>query len=269
MILFPPAKINLGLQVLFRRSDGYHELSTCMYPIPLFDVLELLPASSFVFHQTGIAIAGDSGDNLCVKAYELMRHRFNLPPVYMHLRKVIPMGAGLGGGSSDAAYVLKGLNEMFALGCSDAQLEVFAAELGSDCPFFIKNEAQIATGRGEVLAPSAVSLSDYFIKIVNPGIHVGTKEAYAGVVPETGRSALGSVLSQPISCWKDSLVNDFELSVFDRHPAIGEIKSALYEEGAVYAAMSGSGSTVFGIFEMEPEMSFMSQTSYLELIKKF
>jgi len=265
MILFPPAKINLGLRVLHKREDGYHEIETCMIPIPFFDVLELLKSPDFTFRQTGLSIEGNTGSNLCVRAYELLKSKCGIPPVYMHLRKELPMGAGLGGGSSDAAYVLRGLNDLFELGLSLVELESLASVLGSDCPFFIRNEAQLARGRGELLSRLAIDLKGYYLKLVNPGIHVGTKEAYAGVVFNTQKEALSDVLSAPIEDWKEKLTNDFEVSVFRSHPVLQEIKRNLYAEGAVYAAMSGSGSTMFGIYAFQPKESF-GASNYLEKV---
>lgn len=269
MILFPPAKINLGLNVLRKREDGYHDLDTCMVPIPLCDVLELLPSAQFEYHQSGLKIPGSTDDNLCVKAYKLLKDDYNLPPVYMHLRKEIPMGAGLGGGSSDAAYVLTGLNTLFELNIPTTKLEEYAAHLGSDCAFFVKNEAQIAHGRGEILSPCPLDLSGMYIKIINPGIHVGTKEAYNGVVPNPDAFAVEAIVSQEIEQWKVQLKNDFEVSVFSTHPILQEIREKLYEEGAVYAAMSGSGSTMFGIYLTKPNLTFQDEKSWMERVLTF
>ena len=264
MILFPPAKINLGLNVPFKREDGYHEIETCMYPIPFLDVLEILPAETFSFRQTGLVIPGNDADNLCVKAYNLMNAHYSIPPVYIHLRKEIPMGAGMGGGSADAAYVLKGLNEIFELEIAQEELELLAGELGSDCPFFIKNEAQIAKGRGEILSPCAVTLHGYFLKIINPGIHIGTKEAYAGIQFGTLTKSIKEIVEGPISDWKSLLKNDFETNCFKSHPSLEELKTALYKEGAIYAAMSGSGSTMFGIFKHEPSLTYQDKNGFVE-----
>lgn len=269
MILFPPAKINLGLNVLFKREDGFHELDSCMVPIPLLDVLEVLPADEFSFHQTGIAIPGSNADNLCVKAYQLMVENFSIQPVYIHLRKEIPMGAGLGGGSSDAAYVIKGINALFNLNCSVEKMEELAAQLGSDCAFFIKNEPQYMRGRGEILSICHLSLNGYFIKIVNPGIHIGTKEAYAGIEFGEKQHAVKKIIESPIASWKSSLKNDFEKSAFRTYPVLKEIKEKLYEEGAVYAAMSGSGSTMFGIYRTEPAKTFGKEEGFMEQIRAF
>jgi 4-diphosphocytidyl-2-C-methyl-D-erythritol kinase len=267
MILFPPSKINLGLNVLSKREDGYHELVSCMYPIPLTDVLEILPADEFSFHQTGLSIAGSSDTNLCVKAFKLMVDNFSIQPVYIHLRKEIPMGAGIGGGSADAAFVLKGINELYNLGCSIEKLEELAAELGSDCPFFIKNEAQLSEGRGEILSSCSVNLKGYYIKIVNPGIHISTKEAFAGIQFHEHKKSLKEIIESPVENWKDVLVNDFEKSIFPKYPVLEEIKKQLYSDGAVYASMSGSGSTIYGIFKDEPKLTFNSRNGYLEVVK--
>jgi 4-diphosphocytidyl-2-C-methyl-D-erythritol kinase len=269
MILFPPAKINLGLHVLRKREDGYHDLDTCMVPIPLYDVLEILPSEQFEYHQTGLVIPGSADDNLCVKAYNLLKAHYNLPQVYMHLRKEIPMGAGLGGGSADAAYVLTGLNTLFELNLSSSKLEAFAAQLGSDCPFFVKNEAQIARGRGEILSPCALDLKGMYLKIINPGIHVGTKEAYAGVLPNAEGPSVSSLIEAPIESWKNQLKNDFEVSVFSSHSILKEIKEKLYAEGAIYAAMSGSGSTMFGIFKEKTTLSFQTNSAWMERVLEF
>lgn len=254
MLLFPPAKINLGLSIISKRNDGYHELETCMLPIPFFDILEILPANEFSFHQSGLEIPGLKGDNLCEKAFRLLHKKHTIPNAMIHLRKQIPMGAGLGGGSSDAAYILKGLNELFRLELSDEDLENLAAELGSDCPFFIKNEAQLAKGRGEKLTPVNLTLKGYFLVLLNPGIHVGTKEAYAGVKPSMKEKPLEVLLENPISIWQNEIINDFEQSIFANHPKIETLKQELINVGAMYAAMSGSGSSVFGIFQNEVEI---------------
>lgn len=269
MILFPPAKINLGLHVLYKRSDGYHELETAMVPIPFCDILEIIPSDTFIFKQTGLSIPGDSDNNLCVKAYQLMKDHFNIPPVLIHLRKIIPMGGGLGGGSSDAAFVLTGINALFNLGLSHTILEELASKLGSDCPFFIKNIPQLAKGRGEILTDLTIDLRGYFIKIINIGIHVGTKEAYDGVHFSSNPNSISDILNHPISNWKNELVNDFEQTVFAIYPQLEEVKQNLYSEGAVFAAMSGSGSTLFGIFKDQPHQTYSHQTNVTELIMKW
>jgi len=252
MIIFPQAKINIGLHVLNKRPDGYHEVETCMLSVPLFDILEILPAEEFSFKQSGLHVDSEPSSNLCVKAYNLVKQTYNCPPVYMHLRKQIPMGAGLGGGSSDAAHVINGLNQLFELNIPNSEREHLAAQLGSDCPFFIEGTPKIATGRGEILNHSTVDLSGYHIKLIYPAIHVGTAEAYAGVEFYAGKENLSKILALPIEDWQGALVNSFENSIFKKHGVMGEIKNLLIQEGAVFAAMSGSGSTLFGIYETLP-----------------
>lgn len=256
MILFPPCKINLGLHVLGKRADGFHELESLMYQIPFTDILEIMPAEQFSFVSGGLPIPGSVDTNLCFRAFELMHVRYGITPVEIHLHKQIPMGGGLGGGSSDAAYVLRGLNTLFALGLSTETLQELASELGSDCPLFIDELPQIARGRGELLQAVDISLQGYFVKLVNAGFHVSTRDAFASVNFYTGTTSVAELVQQPVANWKESLTNGFEASVFAIHPQLQEIKDQLYAEGAVYAAMSGSGSTVFGIFRDQPEMTF-------------
>jgi len=256
MILYPNAKINLGLNVVEKRPDGYHNIETVFYPIGLCDVLEVEPSQTctdYSFSSSGIAIDGDPEDNLIVKAYHLLRSGYQFPAVDISLIKQIPFGAGLGGGSSDAAFMLKALNEMFELKATPNRLEKLAAKLGADCPVFIKNKAVFATGIGNVFTPIKLSLKGKFLVLVKPDIHVSTPEAYALIVPEKPEISLIDLIQRPISEWKDAIKNDFEKSVFSKYPAIGEIKDKLYEMGAVYASMSGSGSSVYGIFDVEPE----------------
>jgi 4-diphosphocytidyl-2-C-methyl-D-erythritol kinase len=268
MILFPPAKVNLGLNVRHKRVDGYHEIETCMVCVPFYDVLEILPADEFTFTQSGIVVPGNKDTNLCVKAYRLMAERFNLPAVWIHLRKEIPMGAGLGGGSSDATYTLKGLNELFNLGCTARELEELAAQLGSDCPFFVESLPKIATGRGEILTEFPLDLAGNYIKIVYPAIHVNTRNAFAGLVLSGEKQEpLESVLSGEQEKWKATLKNSFEHSVFKEHPLLAMIKKELYEEGAWYAAMSGSGSAIIGLYKNLPSHSFSSRIGYTEVIR--
>lgn len=249
MIVFPNAKINLGLYVTSKRPDNYHNLESVFYPIPFHDVLEVLPAEKSRFYSYGLPIPGDEKSNLCVKAWKLLNDVFNIPPVETHLLKNIPMGAGLGGGSSDAAFMLKVLNSMFELSLSGLQLREYALQLGSDCPFFIENTPALAKGRGELLSPVSIPLQSYYISIVFPDIHVSTAQAFAGINPSEPLFDLHRINNLPVSDWKDQLGNDFEKSVFRMHPVIGEIKNELYQKGALYAAMSGSGSAVYGIFD--------------------
>lgn len=254
MVVFPNCKINLGLHVTAKRPDGYHDLETCFFPVGWQDVLEILPAEHLSFRCSGIAIPGDNTDNLCLKAYHLLAADYTLPPAEIILHKAIPIGAGLGGGSADASFTLKALNDRFELGASPEQLEAYALQLGSDCPFFIRNKPVIARGRGEIFEPVTLELPGYYFLLVNPGFHVSTGQAYAGVKPKAPARALSEVLAQPISTWREELVNDFEASVFSAFPAIAEWKERLYSMGAAYACMSGSGATVFGIFEKKPEL---------------
>lgn len=252
MISFPNAKINLGLHIIGKRKDGFHEIETCMVPVPLFDALEMILDKKPTWNSTGLDIPGDSKDNLILKAEKLLRKDFpNLPNLNIHLHKNIPMGAGLGGGSADGAFALKLMNNLFDLHLDDFFLEEYAEKLGSDCPFFIENTPKIARGRGEILEPIELSLKGTYLILINPGIHIGTKEAYAGVTPAHPKVKLEEVLVDR-SRWKAELANDFEPSIFKNHPEIAEIKSKLYEAGAFYAAMSGSGSSVFGLFDNEP-----------------
>lgn len=286
MLSFPNCKINLGLQILNKREDGYHNLATVFYPLPLKDALEVVRRddgetlsevegsagviersreNGVTFSSTGLPIAGDTTNNLCVKAYNLLQKDFpSLPPVLMHLHKAIPMGAGLGGGSADGAFALKLLNEKFQLGLSTQQLIDYALQLGSDCPFFIINKPCFATGRGEVMEEVELDLSAYKFAIVNPGIHVNTGWAFAQL-NLSGRSEHPDpkqIIQQPISSWKDQLINDFEEPVCKAHPEIATIKQELYNAGAVYASMTGSGSTVFGMFKKEPELKFDEKFLY-------
>ena len=259
MITFPNAKINLGLNIVEKRPDGYHNLETVFYPVPVEDALEvnILNESTqkFRLHQAGLEIAGEAENNLVVKAYKLLDERFNLPPVDIHLFKHIPSGAGLGGGSSDAAYMLKLLNEKFNLKLSDENLEEYAARLGADCAFFIRNTPTYAEGIGNIFSPISLSLKGYQIVLVKPDIFVSTRDAFAQIKPHRQEIPLKEVIKQPIQEWKERMVNYFEESVFPQFPAIKEIKEKLYEAGAIYAAMTGSGSSVFGLFKPEDNKS--------------
>ena len=249
MVAFPPCKINLGLHIISKRPDRFHDLETCFYPILWVDILEIIPAKEVAFTSSGTIIPGMVADNLCLKAYHLLKADFNIPPVKIHLHKIIPIGAGLGGGSSDAAYTLRLLNDIFYLSLSVDQLKVYASKLGSDCSFFIQDKPMLGTGRGETLAETEVNLNGYYITVVKPAIHISTQEAYAGVIPKKPEIKITEILKQPISFWKNSLKNDFEESIFRKYPAIAEIKSKFYSNGAIYASMSGSGSSVFALFE--------------------
>ncbi|MFN9711334.1 MAG: 4-(cytidine 5'-diphospho)-2-C-methyl-D-erythritol kinase [Bacteroidota bacterium] len=263
MLSFPHCKINLGLRILHKRSDGYHELQTIFYPIKgLSDALEIIrnpdhdAKEDIVFTSTGLTIAGTPEQNLCIKAYRLLKKDFpELPKIKMHLHKVIPMGAGLGGGSSDGAAALMLMNEKFQLGLSQDKLLSYALQLGSDCPFFIFNKPCYATGRGEQLSPLEFSLEAYKIVIAHPGIHVSTATAFKELNRNENYTSEGEditeIIQKPISTWKSALINDFQLPVIKAYPEIGKIINKLYEQGAIYASLSGSGSAVYGIFEKD------------------
>lgn len=252
MITFPNIKINLGLSITEKRPDGYHNLETVFYPVALEDALEIRTnpeaQQKFTLHQHGMEIAGNPENNLVVKAYLLLDKEFHLPPVEIHLYKHIPSGAGLGGGSSDAAFMLKLLNEHYNLQLSDNQLEDYAAILGADCAFFIKNTPTYAEGIGNIFSPIELSLKGYRIMIVKPDVFVSTREVFANIRPHRPEYPVREVIRRPVAEWKDTLINDFEASVFPQYPVIGEIKEELYHQGAIYASMSGSGSSVFGLF---------------------
>ena len=256
MITFPNAKINLGLNIVEKRADGYHNLETVFYPIPVEDALEIHLSKDNVvkLYQSGTAIEGHLEDNLVVKAFRLLQTEYNLPAVDIYLHKNIPSGAGLGGGSADAAFMLKLLNTRFELGLDTPALEAHAATLGADCAFFIANKPTFAEGIGNLFSPIQVSLSGYQLLLVKLPIFVSTREAFALIKPHRPAHSLREVVAMPINQWREYLVNDFEESVFAQHPAIAELKASLYDMGAVYAAMSGSGSSVFALFAPDAEI---------------
>ena len=249
MISFPNAKINLGLNIVSKREDNYHNIESCFYPIPWHDSLEIIEAPVFSFHVHGLEIPGDDDSNLCVKAYQLLKRSYGLPPISIHLLKQIPMGAGLGGGSSDGAFMLKMLNSHFSLNISRAELERFAMQLGSDCAFFIQNTPALATGRGEELKTLSIDLGGYWLAAHNPDIHIATREAYDGVTPKKPHKSIYELITRPIAEWKNHLKNDFESSLFPKYPILEETKEKMYEAGAIFSSMTGSGSTIFGIFD--------------------
>ncbi len=263
MILFPNCKINLGLHVTNKRPDGFHDLETVFYPLPVNDALEAITHSELQFESSGIPVPGNAADNLCLKAFHLLKQDFpQLPALHIHLHKHIPIGAGLGGGSADAAFMLRLIDQKFQLGLTEAALLVYAAQLGSDCPFFIINKPCFATGRGEIIEPLTLDLSGYSFMLVHPGIHVNTGWAFKQLTPKAPAYALKEIIGQPVTTWKDVLVNDFEEAVFAAHPAIGKIKEQLYAAGAVYSAMSGSGSAVLGIFPKNKIADILWDASY-------
>lgn len=260
MIRFSGAKINLGLHVTSRRSDGYHDLETVFYPIPLFDALELIvqPDSTkeISLIMSGISIQGNLEDNLVCKAYHLLADKYNLPSVTAYLKKIIPLGAGMGGGSSDATMMLKMLIDLFHLSISDDELEVLAAQLGADCAFFVGNKPVYAEGIGNVFSPILCDLKGYQLLLVKPNVFVSTKDAFAYVVPRDKKLTmpkvnLRDVIKEPVSKWRELMVNDFEQSVFVKFPILQSLKKELYDAGAEYVAMSGSGATVFGLFSQD------------------
>ena len=244
------AKINIGLQIVRKRTDGYHDLQTVFFPTDFFtDYLQISPSEKEItFQMESKEDLGDSANNLCVKAFRLLQKDFGISNVEIFLRKGIPSGAGLGGGSADAAFTLKMLVDIFQLPVSEEKMVEYALQLGSDVPFFLYNKPMYATGRGEVLTPIDLDLSSYRLKIVKPDIHVSTKEAYAGVTPKESDVFLPKVLQQDVRSWKESVVNDFEPSLFSKFTELKSVKEELYREGALYASMSGSGSAFFGIF---------------------
>lgn len=249
MVVFPNAKINIGLNVVEKRPDGFHNIESIFYPIKeLYDVLEVIPYNKLSFSSTGIEIPGKIETNLCVKAYQLLKTDFNIPFVKIHLHKVIPIGAGLGGGSADAAFMLKALNELFGLNLSVAQLVNYAQQLGSDCAFFIANNPAYAFDKGDMLQNITLDLQKYRIKVQYPDIHIGTAEAYAGITPKKADVKLTELIKKPISDWQKSIKNDFEGSIFPNHPSIKALKEKMILDGALYASMTGSGSAVYGFF---------------------
>jgi len=259
MLKFANAKINIGLHVTKKRGDGYHELETVFYPVKLYDAVELVSSEELALTIWNSTLDADD-ENLCLKAFHLLAQDFHLEPIQIHLLKNIPIGAGLGGGSSDASATLLLLNEYFNLDLDVEQLKKYAAKLGADCPFFIENKPVYGEGTGTELSPISLDLSQYKIVIVKPEIHISTKEAYENVIPQAPEINLKDAIKLPIQEWKYLINNNFELALFDKYPQIADIKTKLYEKGAIYASMSGSGSAVFGVF---------SQTESLDELKRY
>jgi 4-diphosphocytidyl-2-C-methyl-D-erythritol kinase len=270
VIVFPNCKINLGLNIIRKRSDGFHDLETVFYPIPLYDVLEMIPENNtesqkaeVSFTTSGISVNGDKENNLCIKAYWLLKKDFpDLPALQIHLHKAIPVGAGLGGGSADAAFTIKMLNDKFNLSLSTNQLINYSLQLGSDIPFFIINKPCFANGRGEFLEQLSIDFIAYKFVLVNSGITVNTATAFSQVTPALPAKSIKEIIEQPVTSWKEMLKNDFEVSVFSQYPAIKKIKEELYNNGATYASMSGSGSTVYGVFEKEMKVNLSFPPHY-------
>lgn len=257
MVVFPNAKINIGLNIVEKRPDNYHNLESIFYPIPLKDILEVVEAVDGITHMEidGLKIDGPTDSNLVMKAYNLLKNNYNLPPVKIYLNKIIPFGAGLGGGSSDAAFMLKVLNEMFALNLSVDELKTFAAKLGADCPFFIENKPAYVTGIGDIIEKIPFSLQGLYFVLVKPNVFVSTKNAYSMITPIASQTSLLDMVNCPIQQWNGNIKNDFEKSVFHLFPEVENIKTILYNKGALYASMSGSGSSVFGLFKQPIDLS--------------
>ena len=249
MVVFPNGKINLGLNIVNKRPDGYHDLETVFYPVKINDVLEAVEAKELSFTSSGSVIPGGPESNICLKAYKLLSRDFKLPPVHIHLHKNIPIGAGIGGGSADASFLIRLLNQKFDLGISAEGMEQYASELGADCPFFIRNQPVFGFGRGDKFEELHLDLSRYFIVLVMPSVQVTTAEAFKNIVPRPAKKSLRQLSADTIEQWKGSVENDFEPGIIRQYPVIGCIKDSLYKRGAIYASMSGSGSSVYGIFE--------------------
>lgn len=261
MIIFPNAKINIGLNIVNRRPDGYHNLETVFYPVKISDALEVVESDQLSFESSGLGIPGSVEDNLCIKGYHLLKKEFDLPPVKIHLHKHIPIGAGLGGGSADAAFFIRLLNQKFELNMSDDRMIDYAKKLGADCAFFIQNKPVFAFERGDEFEPIRLDLSDYKIVVVMPPVQISTAEAFGGIKPEIPKHSLMELINLPVAEWRKFIKNDFEATIFKNHPVIRGVKASLYEAGAIYASMSGSGAAVFGIFENTPDLSELEKNS--------
>ncbi len=255
MLSFPNAKINLGLNIVSKRSDGYHNIESCFYPIPWCDVLEIIPSDELIFTSSGLDIPGSQDANLCLKAFYLLKEEFGIENISIHLHKVIPMGAGLGGGSSDGAFAIKMLNDIFNLNIGTKKLQSLANQLGADCPFFIDNKPAYVTGTGDQFDHLDINLKGKYLALQNPNIHISTQEAFSNISPHGSVHDIREIIQTSPDGWQDLLKNDFEPSVFPNHPEIERIKKSFYSKGALYASMTGSGSTVYGIFDSDPKMS--------------
>ncbi|MGB0179636.1 MAG: 4-(cytidine 5'-diphospho)-2-C-methyl-D-erythritol kinase [Flavobacteriales bacterium] len=258
MVFFPPAKLNLGLHITGKRDDGFHNLESVFLPIDWSDILEVIldeevPQGQARFEWTGLAIPGNPDDNLVTRAHKRLAEAFDLPGVSIHLHKVLPMGGGVGGGSADGTYTLRALNEVCNLGLSQDALMAHAAELGSDCPFFVQDAPALVRGRGEIVKPlqGDLPLQGWWVVVANPGIHISTAEAFGDVTPTPRPTDWNALSTLPVSAWRDVIQNDFEVGARQRHPEVGRLIDALAEAGAAHAQMTGSGSTVFGLFERE------------------
>ena len=255
MISFPNAKINIGLNIVSKRDDGFHNLETVFYPVKVSDILEFIPTEKTNIEISGIDIKGDVKNNLVYKVYDLLKQDYSLPNIKIHLHKIIPSEAGLGGGSSDASFMLKALNEYFKLDISEKKLLKYAEQIGSDCPFFIKNEPSFASAKGEDLERVDLSLSNYHIVIIKPDIQISTAEAFRNIIPRKPKANLKEAIKLSIDKWESNIFNDFENFAFEEYPKLKEIKTYLYNIGAEFALMTGSGSAVYGIFKEKPEIN--------------
>ena len=261
-------KINLGLNIVERRPDGYHNLQTIFYPVPLYDELTIRESDSEdELTLGGHPLEGEVQDNLVLRAVRLLRQEgFSVPPLSIDLRKVIPSGAGLGGGSSDAACMVRSVSQLFGLSLSQEQMERLVGRLGADCPFFVNPRPLYAEGIGDVFTPISLSLSGWYLMLVKPEVHVSTREAYAGVRPHLPAFSLLETAKLPVGQWAGKMTNDFEESIFASHPLLAEIKQELYTQGAVYASMSGSGSTIFGLFRSRPDCEGLFAEHFCEVL---
>jgi 4-diphosphocytidyl-2-C-methyl-D-erythritol kinase len=259
MITFPSAKINIGLNITSRRPDGYHNLETIFYPIKIKDGLEVIESPVMSFETSGIAIPGHANENLCLQAYDLLRKDFDLPNIKIHLHKKIPIGAGLGGGSADAAFFIKLINQKFKLDLSTEKMQNYCRKLGADCAFFIENKPVFAFGKGDEFESINLDLSDYFMALVMPPVHVSTGEAYRGVQPKKTQQSVKELIKLPIEEWQGKITNDFESHILKNHPTIRGVKTSLIETGALFALMSGSGASVYGIFKEATDLSFLQK----------
>jgi 4-diphosphocytidyl-2-C-methyl-D-erythritol kinase len=271
MVTFPNCKINLGLRITGKRSDGFHNLESVFLPVPWFDALEIIEDNELNIFLSGIPVPGADQNNLCIRAWQLLKADFpSLPPVSIYLHKTIPTGAGLGGGSSNGAYMLRLLNEKFSMGLTKEQLSGYALQLGSDCPFFIYNEPLYATGRGEILKPVELNLSGNYLVLINPSIHIPTGWAFGRITPAMPEQSCAEMVKEDPSKWADlGLLNDFEPPVFDAFPLIKKIKEHLLSAGALFASMTGTGSTVYGIFGSEPSLdhSFLPENHMIKVLQ--
>jgi 4-diphosphocytidyl-2-C-methyl-D-erythritol kinase len=259
MITFPNSKINIGLNITSRRSDGYHDLETIIYPVQIKDALEVIEAAEMGFETSGLEIPGHANENLCLLAYDLLRKDFNLPHLKIHLHKQIPIGAGLGGGSADAAFFIQLINEKFQLSLDVNAMQNYCRKLGTDCAFFIENKPLFAYEKGDVFKDVELDLSNYHVALVMPPVHVSTGEAYRGVKPQKPQQSLKELIQLPLEDWQGKITNDFEEHILRNHPQIRNAKAALIEAGALFALMSGSGASVYGIFKEQTDLSFLPQ----------